>query len=84
MDTWISRSDDYSVWLTLARPNIVISLSKFLGTIIIVIRSFNYCYFRHGHVEAVAFLIDGGHCQVDAIDQRGFTALHYAAWYLLT
>ena len=33
---------------------------------------------RNGHLEVVQFLINGKHCNPDAADKNGFTALHLA------
>ena len=35
--------------------------------------------YRHGHLEIVNVLIDAEICQVDAVNNGGFTALHCAA-----
>ena len=34
---------------------------------------------RNGHLEIVQFLVNGNHCQANAVDNYGNTALHYAA-----
>ena len=34
---------------------------------------------RKGHLEIVQFLVNGNHCQANAVDTFGRTALHYAA-----
>ena len=34
---------------------------------------------RNGYLEIVQFLVNGNHCQVNAVDNDGKTALHYAA-----
>ena len=46
-----------------------------------------YCAFmffllliRKGHLEIVQFLMNGNHCQANAVDSYGDTALHDAAW----
>ena len=43
----------------------------------------NFMFFllliRNGHLEIVQFLVNGNHCQANAVDNDGKTALHYAA-----
>ena len=34
---------------------------------------------RNGHLEIVQFLVNGNHCQVNAVDNYGWTALRHAA-----
>ena len=34
---------------------------------------------RNGHLEIVQFLVNGNHCQANAVDADGDTALHDAA-----
>ena len=34
---------------------------------------------RYGHLEIVQFLVNGNHCQANAVDSYGDTALHDAA-----
>ena len=34
---------------------------------------------RNGHLEIVQFLVNGNHCQANAVDNDRKTALHYAA-----
>ena len=34
---------------------------------------------RNGHLEIVQFLVNGNHCQANAVDSVGDTALHYAS-----
>ena len=38
--------------------------------------------FRNGHLNVVRFLVDGQHCNLEAKDKEGGTAIHYAAWYV--
>ena len=40
---------------------------------------FTLYYIRFGHLEIVQFLVNGNHCQVNAVNNDGWTALHYAA-----
>ena len=34
---------------------------------------------RNRHLEIVQFLVSGNHCQANAVNINGYTALHYAA-----
>ena len=34
---------------------------------------------RKEHLEIVQFLVNGNHCQGNAVDNQGWTALHHAA-----
>ena len=34
---------------------------------------------RSGHLEILKLLIEGKHCEPDAVDKNEWTALHYAA-----
>ena len=36
-------------------------------------------FIRNGHLEIVQFLVNGNHCQANAVNSYGKTALHYAA-----
>ena len=36
-------------------------------------------FIRNGHLEIVQFLVNGNHCQVNAVNSDRWTALHYAA-----
>ena len=36
-------------------------------------------FIRNGHLEIVQFLVNGNHCQANAVNSSGNTALHYAA-----
>ena len=38
--------------------------------------------FRNGHLDIVKYLVDGGHCQPNSMDDYGRTTLHYAARYV--
>ena len=35
---------------------------------------------RYGHLSVVQLLVEGHYCKPDATDNRGQTALHFAAW----
>ena len=39
-------------------------------------------FFRRGYLNIVQFLVDGQHCNLEAKDNNGWTALHYAALYV--
>ena len=36
-------------------------------------------HIRYGHLDLVQFLVNGNHCQANAVAGYGETALHYAA-----
>ena len=38
-----------------------------------------FCFTRNGNLEVVQFLVNGNHCQANAVNNDGWTALHYAA-----
>ena len=51
--------------------------SAYINVIMIVL-----FLFRYGHLSIVQFLVDGQHCNLEAKDKDGMTAIHWAAWYV--
>ena len=59
-----------------------ISLDKIGHLIVPVVTIFihgSYLLIRYGHIQVIRFLVEGQHCDCNAVDKYGMTSLHLAA-----
>ena len=81
-DVHVKNTMSY-VWTKLIKLHIPTSITYNVFSLLQVI----YCAFmfffllliRNGHLEIVQFLVNGNHCQANAVNSNKETALHYAA-----
>ena len=45
----------------------------------VVVVQGSYLLIRNGHIQVVKFLVDGQHCNSNAVDEDRWTSLHFAA-----
>ena len=81
-DVHVKNTMSY-VWTKLIILHIPTSITynvfSLLQVIYYTFMFFLLLFVRNGHLVIVQFLVNGNHCQANAVDSSGWTALHYAA-----